>query len=388
MTKLSELNELLRQFEAGSLETDMGKLVDLSGQDIFLYGAGNIGKRLYHKLKENGVEVAGFLDRNPSIQLQGISVPVYLPDDPRLVSRRKSCKVILSGLFPLTVCNDIKLRLAELGFCNVRALHEEVSSGCIREGLFNDSYNKVDLLGADRSKLEHAFSLFHDETDRTLFLRYLKAHLTMDFTHLEQPHEISLQYLAHDIPCNKDYSSFIDCGGYDGDTFRQLTAQGCDIKRLVAFEPQTELYRRYAETLKESANPPEQAFLFPCGVYSETAQVRFSNSVDAKSSSRVSADGDGLIQCVKLDEALVGFVPSFIKMDIEGAETAALRGAAKMIRAHGPQLAICVYHGLSDLWEVPNIISSLRPDYRYYLRNYNYMGLETVLYAFPVSDHA
>lgn len=391
MTDFEDLEDLLRQFESGQLERDATKLRDLSGLDLLLYGAGNIGKRLYHNLKENGIEVAGFLDRNPAVQLADIPAPVYLPDDPGLISRRESCTVILSGLFPPSVCNDIKATLSKLGFRNVHALHEvnfnQINNGCFRESLFNDSYNKIDLLGKDRPKLEQAFGLFHDETDRALFLRYLKAHLTMDFTRLDAPQDISLQYLARDIPCDKDYSNFIDCGGYDGDTFRQLTEHGHRIKRLVAFEPQADLYQRYAATLKETAAPPEEAFLFPCGVYSRTTQIRFATSPDARSASRVSTDGDGLIQCVSLDDALAGFLPSFIKMDIEGAETAALRGASEMIKNHGPQLAICVYHNFSDLWEVPNIISSLRSDYRYYLRNYNYLGLETVLYAFPVSDH-
>lgn len=389
---MNELDALLKQFEVGSLETDASKLDSLQGRLIYLYGAGNVGKRLYHSLKASGIEVAGFIDRNPSARPAGISVPVHLPNDPDLVPMRNSSIVILSGLFPLKVCNDIKENLTTLGFRHVHALHEinfsQVNSGAFRETLFDDSYNKIDILGADRPKLERAFGLLHGDEDRALFLSYLKAHLTMDFTRLSPPHDISLQYLAHDIPETKDYSCFIDCGGYDGDTFRQLSARGIQIRTLVAFEPQSDLYGKYAATLKAAQTPPEQAFLFPCGVYSETTQLRFASNDEAQSAARVSAGGDSMIQCVKLDEALQGLVPSFLKMDIEGAETAALQGARGLIEKQGPNLAICVYHGLSDLWEVPWLISSMRQDYRYYLRSYNYMGLETVLYAFrdPVAE--
>jgi len=58
----------------------------------------------------------------------------------------------------------------------------------------------------------------------------------------------------------------------------------------------------------------------------------------------------------------------------------------KTIESVGPALAICVYHRFSDLWEIPCLIYSMRPDYRYYLRNYNYLGLETVLYALRSPD--
>jgi FkbM family methyltransferase len=392
MTEMNDLRELLRQFEAGVLETDASKLGDLEGHDIMLYGAGNIGKRLYHSLQANGLQVAGFLDRNPEIAFPSIPVPIYLPEDPALIPRRKSCTVILSGLFSLSVCGDIKAALAGLGFRNVHALNEvnfsQVNNGSFRESLFSNSYDKIDLLGKDRSKLEHAFSLFHTETERAFFLKYLKAHLTMDFVRLDAPHDIGLQYLAHDIPTIKDYSRLVDCGGYDGDTFRQLVSHGYDIEDLVAFEPQIDLFTKYAAAVRTSQRPPKRVFLFPCGVYSDTTQLRFAICDDAKSSGRVSATGGEVIQCVKLDDALQGFSPTFIKMDIEGAETAALQGATEIIRAYGPQLAICVYHTLSDLWEVPNIISNIREDYRYYLRSYNYMGLETVLYAIPTASHA
>ncbi len=69
-------------------------------------------------------------------------------------------------------------------------------------------------------------------------------------------------------------------------------------------------------------------------------------------------------------------------MDIEGAELEALKGAERTIRQHRPQLAICVYHSLPDVWEIPLLIHQFDPGYTFYLRSYGFMGLETVLYAF------
>ena len=72
-----------------------------------------------------------------------------------------------------------------------------------------------------------------------------------------------------------------------------------------------------------------------------------------------------------------------IKMDIEGMEPRALAGAAEIIRQHRPQLAICVYHDISHLWSIPLQIKELYEGYRLYIRNYQFMGLETVVYAVP-----
>lgn len=52
-----------------------------------------------------------------------------------------------------------------------------------------------------------------------------------------------------------------------------------------------------------------------------------------------------------------------IKMDIEGAEYEALKGAQETIRKHKPRLAISVYHNKKDKEIIPELILSLVPDY-------------------------
>jgi len=65
-----------------------------------------------------------------------------------------------------------------------------------------------------------------------------------------------------------------------------------------------------------------------------------------------------IIQCVALDDTLIGWHPTYIKMDIEGAEYDALLGAERLIRSYKPVLAICVYHRPQDIWEIPQLINS------------------------------
>ena len=72
---------------------------------------------------------------------------------------------------------------------------------------------------------------------------------------------------------------------------------------------------------------------------------------------------------------------TFIKMDIEGSEIPALRGAKEIIETQKPKLAICVYHKPEDIWEIPELILDYVPEYRLYLRHYSITYTETVLYA-------
>tara|TARA_R110000823_G_scaffold243818_1_gene367998 strand:+ start:18885 stop:20027 length:1143 start_codon:yes stop_codon:yes gene_type:complete len=73
----------------------------------------------------------------------------------------------------------------------------------------------------------------------------------------------------------------------------------------------------------------------------------------------------------------------FIKMDIEGAETAALEGALNTIRKFRPKLAIAIYHSSRDLVLIPNWIIDLKLDYEIFLGHYTIHSEETICFAKP-----
>lgn len=387
MTPVATLEEILDKFQDGTLDVTDDKIGCLKDKEIMLYGAGNIGKRLFNNFKDNKIQVTCFIDRNRNLDFSKYEVPIYHPECQELAEKRETGYVILSALFSLSQCSEIKENLIELGFKHVFALHEVnlsiINNGAFYENLFDGSYNKIDIQGKDRPKIIEAYSLLETEQDQELYLDFLKAHLTMDFTRFKDPGELTMQYLAHDISVLKNYGNFVDCGGYDGDTLRNFVANGVEMQHIAVFEPQNELCQKISKYLNQNHDKFDSAVLFPCGVHSKMSKLKFSVSSDAPSAAKIDVQGTDIIQCVAIDDVLQGFKPTFIKMDIEGAEVEALKGAKRTIAEYRPQLAICVYHRLSDLWEVPLYIKSCYEGYKFYLRNYNYMGLETVLYAFP-----
>jgi FkbM family methyltransferase len=71
----------------------------------------------------------------------------------------------------------------------------------------------------------------------------------------------------------------------------------------------------------------------------------------------------------------------FVKMDIEGSEPDALRGAEQTIRKHRPQLAISVYHDLKHFASIPSWLAGLNLGYHFYLDHFTIHEEETVLFA-------
>lgn len=69
-------------------------------------------------------------------------------------------------------------------------------------------------------------------------------------------------------------------------------------------------------------------------------------------------EGSISVETVTLDSVMLDKNPTFLKMDIEGGEYQALKGAEKIIRELHPKLAISVYHLPSDIYDIPALILS------------------------------
>ena len=95
---------------------------------------------------------------------------------------------------------------------------------------------------------------------------------------------------------------------------------------------------------------------------------------------------DGRVETISIDDAVqqndINKV-DFIKMDIEGAEPEALKGAVRTIEKFRPKLAISIYHNLSHFSQIPSFIDSLGLGYKFYLDHFTIHTDETILFALP-----
>lgn len=168
---------------------------------------------------------------------------------------------------------------------------------------------------------------------------------------------------------------FVDAGAFVGDTVEGfLGATEERYRAIYALEPETKNFQKLLATV---GGKPD-IFCTQVAVGEKEAQISFFSD---DSGSKADENGEETVYVKTLD-GLLGDVPvTFLKMDVEGMECAALRGAKQIIQKHHPKLAICTYHSNADMIEIPKLILELDPSYRLYFRHYTNALVETVCYA-------
>lgn len=175
----------------------------------------------------------------------------------------------------------------------------------------------------------------------------------------------------------------LDCGAYRGETALWFARRVGKDGRVVAFEPAA----RNAEGLRRNLAVNRSVEMAPvtvleCAVSSSTGVLHF--NAQAEGSSRLDAVSTESVPAVTIDDVMeeqhLGRV-DFTKMDIEGGEVDALRGAEETLKKFTPRLAISVYHRPHDLPDIVKLILRACPDYRLYLSHKSPGLAETVLFA-------
>jgi FkbM family methyltransferase len=349
------------------------------GRPLYIYGAGNIGRQLSRILHQRGAHVAAFLDRKAAPGAQWDDLLILRPDDASLSPAQRAQARVLIGIFNRdTETPAIVESLHQLGYTTVidyldvhAAFPKELGDHFWLTG--RDYYLPLE------QTLTETEALWADDESRALFHAILRCRLLGDYTCLPQPNRDD-QYFPTGLPGWPEPIRLIDCGAYDGDTLRHLARLPLRLAAVAAFEPDLANFSKLAQTAQGLASSTSIC-LYPCGVSDKTQQLRFQTGQGE--GSHTTSDGDTVISCVALDEALPGFRPSLIKMDIEGAEYDALLGARGLIEQSRPGLAISVYHRADHLWTIPLQVQAWLKGGKHYLRLHAYTGLELIYYWIP-----
>ena len=171
---------------------------------------------------------------------------------------------------------------------------------------------------------------------------------------------------------------FVDGGSFDGNTSLDFEnwCKDKEVKNSFVYiwEPDSKNIEKCKKNLLTSKIYHE---FISKGLWNKKDVLQFNMD---NTSSAICETGKYQIETDSIDN-ICKIIPTFIKMDVEGAEYNALLGARKVISKYKPKLAICVYHKPEDIWQLPILIHEINPEYKFYLRHYSFAHNETVLYA-------
>jgi len=325
-----------------------------------------LGRNIYAQSIFNQIKVDGFID-DYTKDTTYLNIPIIKMDS----IPKNSLVLNVAGGSPLTARD----RLLKAGLRNLDYFSFYRFSGLdLIEMRFNEGFKKEFL--ENNCKYSWIYNLLEDADSKSIFQKLVGFRSDYDINFLEGfTWREDFQYFESFLGLNILGESFVDVGGFDGFTSKQFIAHCPGYKSINVFEPEPANFGKCIENLSAYRNIK----IHNVGLSNEKANLK----IDVMGSgSNVSESGTVDINVDTLD-SILNDVPTFIKMDIEGGELAALKGSYNLIKKHHPKLAISVYHKPGDFWRIPEFILSIRSDYSIYMRHYTECIYETVMFFIP-----
>ncbi|MBQ9890265.1 MAG: FkbM family methyltransferase [Firmicutes bacterium] len=335
-----------------------------NSKPLVLYGTGDAAEKIMKELDIRGIRVSGIFASDGFVRdryFHGFKVLGY-----EEAKRQFGDMTVLLcfGSHRPEVLENICRIASEQDFC---APDLPVAG----EGLFDRKYYKEHLseLSAVREKLA-------DEKSRQVLDSVIEYKLTGRIEPLlacQTPEEENWKLCDKGtVLCHAP--AFLDLGAYTGDTVEQfLKVFGGRYSKITAVEPESRNFRKLKEDSLRLFGPgsgeyglPENIRLVNAAAGDADCTVEFTHGTG-----RGGAKGKGRtrpVQQLTVDSMLGGGPVDIIKMDLEGAEAAAIRGAEQTIRSFRPRMLIAAYHRTEDLFAIPEQVLKLNSDYSVYLR--------------------
>lgn len=345
------------------------------GAKFAIYGAGEAGFVVKHYIQNDraDLKLVCYFDQVVKGQFDGVNVN-HIQD---IQSFAKDFDYVIIASFSNSSTMESILNYFDMK--NIIRLENipRASGLLIRQ---EDRLQKVlDVLSSSESK--ELFKLIVDS-----HINSSKNHCLFEFLQKQANDGFNSKGQYYDFVNQESVKTIISGGVFNGWTTQDFLEKFINVEKIYGFEP---FYQKVKEDeidkiLKES----NKVEIVEKGL---SQDEKMTNIVFSGSSSRVisyfSSDETESIETISIDD----FVQEqnikkvdFIKMDIEGSELNALKGAEKTLKNHRPNLAICIYHSYEDLFEIPLYLSSVLTNYNFEVYHYSLINNhESVFYGVP-----
>ena len=336
---------------------------------VVLYGASvDVADQIVKKLSANGlsVEAVAFDDESP-----------LMTDRTTLLKNTELIKV-----------EDIDERLSAysvvLGFVrgygkieSIAHKFKNASSVSYLSEIFDMEVIHHSFILDNKDYFESFYENLADQHSKDSFVAYLQSKVRQDMKYLP-PIFNKVQYFAEGMFELTGNESYFDCGAFVGDTIEEfLKATGGSYNHIWAAEPDSSNYKHLMQYINDEKL--SNIDVVNKGIYGYAGKLPFQE--DGSMLSMISEDSDNYIEVDTIDNIAGGKPVSYIKLDVEGAELMALKGAEQTIRKYKPILGISIYHKERDFIDIPMYVKEIVPEYKFYFRAHKKLAIDSVLYA-------
>lgn len=338
---------------------------------IVIFGAGDRARFLAEFLLKKGIEFEAFWI-NRQYFSEGLTVRFHNQDKPvrcyeEEINRRSEITIVLG----------IAQSIIDIHMFDREGILEIIP---INVGVRDDYLMEHEFYASRANELDWLYDRLADDDSREYLYAHLYGRLTGRDILFQPSGWTDPQYIFDEFMRWNEKECYIDCGAYTGDSIEEfIEKMPPQMKKFTvyALEPDRNNYKM----LQEKYGGTLQIKCLCLGAYSKKGTVLFENSNGEASA--VSNVGNVMIEVDTIDHILKEEAATFIKMDIEGSELEALKGAEKQITENTPRLAVCVYHKKEDLCTIPQMIMGWNSRYKLFLRPHSSMPTELVLFCIP-----
>ena len=350
-------------FEFLETEQNVWEQLKSCGKPVVLYGMGDGADKVLAAFERFGITASGVMASDDFVRGQrfhGFTV--------------KRCADLERELgdFAVALCFASQLPDVMAAIKNVAARHMLTVPPV---PAFGSRVFDRDFTAEYRDKTEEAYRLLADGASRRVYENVLRFYHTGNISLLDEVTSEKDEAFA-DILRLGGNEVYVDLGAYNGDTIDEfLHYAGGSFRKIIAFEPNA---KNFSKLQAHCADLPRTE-LWQLGAWDSNTTLIFNNKAGRNSAV---ADKGVPTRVAKVDAILSGTAATYIKADVEGADTEALHGMRETLRRWKPKLNLAAYHRFEDIFNLPLLIHSFNPDYRIYLRHHPYIpAWDTNLYC-------
>ena len=329
---------------------DLWNYLKETNKPIVLYGMGNGADKIISVLSSYNIKVSGVFASDGFVRqkiFHGFNITDY-----------KTAKATFGDMIVLLCFGSALPDVID----NIKRIAAEQELYAPDVPVYGDTLFNTQYVLSNRAEFENIYNHLADDISKKVFESTVMYKLTGKTDYLFNC-ETPIEEVYSNILVLNDNETYFDLGAYRGDTVLEFLQKVNGYNRIIAVEPDQKTYSKLCVTTQNIKNITN--------INACVSEVDGKTLFDMNGSRGSNAYGSGTaVESVTIDTLSTLNIPTYIKMDIEGAEASAICGATDTIKLHKPKMQIAAYHRSEDLIALPNLVLKARHDYKIYLRHF------------------